>query len=66
MPQEAVATSALGGILSPSCTPSLDPRLRALLAHWDSLPEHLRETLFRQFSEAVVLQSVAQESIHSL
>ncbi|MGL4943979.1 MAG: hypothetical protein ACRC46_12410 [Thermoguttaceae bacterium] len=30
MPQEAVAASALGGILSPSCAPSLDPRLRAL------------------------------------
>ncbi|MGL4941629.1 MAG: hypothetical protein ACRC46_00375 [Thermoguttaceae bacterium] len=30
MPQEAVAAAALGGILSPSCAPSLDPRLRAL------------------------------------
>jgi len=38
-----------------SGTPS-DPRLQALISHWASLPESLRESVFRQVCETLVLQ----------
>ena len=35
---------------------SLDVRLHALIAHWENLPEPLRESIFRQVCETIILQ----------
>jgi hypothetical protein len=43
-----------------------DSRLQALLAHWTDIPESLRESIFRQVCETLVLQKFTSinERIH--
>lgn len=35
-----------------------DPRLQALISHWANLPESLRESMFRQVCETLILQNL--------
>ena len=35
-----------------------DTRLQALIAHWANLPEALRESVFRQVCETLILQNL--------
>ena len=47
----------LSGAKSGACLDSLsDSRLQALIAHWENLPEPLRESVFRQVCETIILQ----------